>query len=172
MINKDMKDGGSSQCRAWNVENIPRYFCFACDRTTVRYTVWHHKNLLKGKSFRTGGEYVTNLLKIPITFIVNLSPSSGKVPHDMKVATVKPLYIMNSSLEAGNYRPVSILSILSKILEKCVHSQLHLDLELPYTPPSPPGGFCKGIFFWKPIQNSTKWAMLALWRLGRLGFLG
>ena len=39
-------------------------------------------------------------------------------------------------------------------------------------PPSPPGGFCKGIFFWKPIQNATKWAMLALWRLGRLGFLG
>ena len=49
-----------------------------------------------------------------------------------------------------------------------------IDLELPYTPPPPPppGGFCKGIFFWKPIQNATKWAMLALWRLGRLGFLG
>ena len=41
-----------------------------------------------------------------------------------------------------------------------------------YPPPPPPGGFCKGIFFWKPIQNATKLAMLALWRLGRLGFLG
>ena len=41
-----------------------------------------------------------------------------------------------------------------------------------YPPSPPPGGFCKGIFFWKPIQNATKWAMLALWRLGRLGFLG
>ena len=46
-----------------------------------------------------------------------------------------------------------------------------IDLKLPYTP-LPPGGFFKGIFFWKPIQNATKWAMLALWRLGRLGFLG
>ena len=55
----------------------------------------------------------------------------------------------------------------------CQHiSYTHwLDLELPYTP-LPPGGFCKGIFFWTPIQNATKWAMLALWRLGRLGFLG
>ena len=66
-----------------------------------------------------------SVLKIPITFIVNLSLSSGKVPDDMKVARVKPLYKKNSSLEAGNYRPVSILSIVSKILEKCVHSQLH-----------------------------------------------
>ena len=70
-----------------------------------------------------------SVLKIPITFIVNLSLSSGKVPHDMKVARVKPLYKKNSSLEAGNYRPVSILSIVSKILEKCVHSQLHQSLD-------------------------------------------
>ena len=70
-----------------------------------------------------------SVLKIPITFIVNLSLSSGKVPDDMKVARVKPLYKNNSSLEAGNYRTVSILSIVSKILEKCAHSQLHQFLD-------------------------------------------
>ena len=63
------------------------------------------------------------VLKIPITFIVNLSISTSTVPEDMKIARVKPLYKKNSSLEAGNYRPVSILSIVSKILEKYVHSQ-------------------------------------------------
>ena len=42
----------------------------------------------------------------------------------MKIARVKPLYKKNSSLETGNYRPVSILSVVSKILEKSVHSQL------------------------------------------------
>ena len=69
------------------------------------------------------------MLKIPLTFIVNLLLSSGKVPADMKVARVKPFYKKNSSLEEGNYRPVSILSIVSKILEKCVHSQLHQFLD-------------------------------------------
>ena len=64
------------------------------------------------------------VLKIPITCIVNLSISTSTVPEDMKIARVKPLYKKNSSLEAGNYRPVSILSIVSKILEKSVHSQL------------------------------------------------
>ena len=65
-----------------------------------------------------------NVLKIPITFIVNFSITTSTVPEDMKIARVKPLYKKNSSLEAGNYRPVSILSIVSKILERAVHSQL------------------------------------------------
>ena len=66
---------------------------------------------------------------------------------------------------------MSILFLcLSQILKFYTKFSLKiLDLELPYTPP---GGFCKVIFFWKPIQNATKWAMLALWRLGRFGFLG
>ena len=90
-------------------------FCFAIEQLSdIQFDTIN--NLLKGKSIRTGGEYVTNLLKIPNTFIVYLSLSSGKVPHDMKVARVKPLYKKNSSLEAGNYKPVSILSIVSKIL--------------------------------------------------------
>ena len=64
------------------------------------------------------------VLKIPITYIVNLSITTATVPDDMKVARVKPLYKKNSSLEAGNYRPVSILSVVSKILEKSVYTQL------------------------------------------------
>ena len=42
----------------------------------------------------------------------------------MKLARVKPLYKKNSNLEVGNYRPVSILSIVSKILERAVYVQL------------------------------------------------
>ena len=64
------------------------------------------------------------ILKVPICFIVNQSIFSGIVPDDMKVARVKPLYKKNSPLEVGNYRPVSILSIVSKILERSVYSQL------------------------------------------------
>ena len=42
----------------------------------------------------------------------------------MKMARIKPLYKKNSPLDVGNYRPVSILSIVSKILERSVHTQL------------------------------------------------
>ncbi|PIK37229.1 putative RNA-directed DNA polymerase from mobile element jockey-like [Apostichopus japonicus] len=43
----------------------------------------------------------------------------------MKIAKVIPLHKKKSKLEAGNYRPVSILSVVSKFLEKAVFHQLN-----------------------------------------------
>ena len=42
----------------------------------------------------------------------------------MKYAKIKPLFKKNKKTEAENYRPVSVLSNISKILERAVHSQL------------------------------------------------
>ena len=39
------------------------------------------------------------------------------------------MYKKNSKLEPGNYRPVSILSTVSKILERAVHIQLEIYLK-------------------------------------------
>ena len=64
------------------------------------------------------------VLKTPITAIINQSIQSGIVPDEMKEARVSPIYKKNSPLEVGNYRPVSILCIVSKILERSVYSQL------------------------------------------------
>lgn len=60
----------------------------------------------------------------PITFIINLSINSGTVPIDMKQARVCPIYKKNSRLDVGNYRPVSILIVVSKILERAVYNQM------------------------------------------------
>ena len=65
-----------------------------------------------------------HIIKTPITAIINQSIISGVVPQSMKYARVKPLYKKNSPLEVGNYRPVSILSIVSKILERSVYKQV------------------------------------------------
>lgn len=62
----------------------------------------------------------------PITQIVNKSLSSGRVPEIFKLAHVKPL-LKKPSLEKNNlknYRPVSNLSFISKILEKAIFHQL------------------------------------------------
>ena len=55
---------------------------------------------------------------------INLSISTNTVPDDLKFARVRPLHKKNSRAEVGNYRPVSILSITSKILERAVYIQL------------------------------------------------
>ena len=49
----------------------------------------------------------------------------GSIPNTWKKAEVKPFYKKGSKLQAGNYRPVSILPVLSKILERAVNDQLN-----------------------------------------------
>jgi len=43
------------------------------------------------------------------------------LPDDLKTARVVPLFKKNDKTEVGNYRPVSILSIVSKVLERVVY---------------------------------------------------
>ena len=59
-----------------------------------------------------------------VTHILNLSITSSKVPRALKKAKVVPLYKKDNKFDVGNYRPVSILCSLSKILERVVYDQL------------------------------------------------
>ena len=56
--------------------------------------------------------------------IFNKSLSSGEFPENVKLAIVKPLYKGKSRLEISNYRPISLLLVMSKILEKIVNLRL------------------------------------------------
>ena len=59
-----------------------------------------------------------------ITHIVNLSLSQSEFPSLWKLAKVVPLLKKGDPLTAKNYRPVALLPIFSKILEKAVFLQL------------------------------------------------
>ena len=63
-------------------------------------------------------------LSVPMTKVINKSISEAKVPSAYKKARVMPLYKKGSPAEFGNYRPVSLLSALSKILEKVICKQM------------------------------------------------
>ena len=64
------------------------------------------------------------ILKYPVTSIINMSISTGVFPNALKNAIVVPIFKKGDKCELSNYRPISILPILSKILEKCVAKQL------------------------------------------------
>ena len=52
-----------------------------------------------------------------------MSISDNCVPDAIKIARVKPPYKKNNNLDVGNYRQVSILSVVSNILEKAIYIQ-------------------------------------------------
>ena len=67
-----------------------------------------------------------------ITNIINISMASGIVPKAFKCAQIKPL-LKKAGLDQDvlkNYRPVSNLPFLSKILEKVVDRRLEDHLSL------------------------------------------
>ena len=69
------------------------------------------KNVIKG------------ILK-PLIHIFNISLSSGVVPRNMKVAKVVPVFKKGDPQLLTNYRPISLLSSFSKILEKLVYIRI------------------------------------------------
>ena len=60
-----------------------------------------------------------------LAYIINLSLSSGEFPKDWKSARISPIFKKGSKTEPGNYRPVSVLPVVSKFIERVVHQQLY-----------------------------------------------
>ena len=65
-----------------------------------------------------------DLIVQPLTYVTNLSFSSGTVPDQMKIARVVPLFKTGDLSLFTNYRPFSVLPALSKILERIVYKRL------------------------------------------------
>ena len=64
----------------------------------------------------------------PLLAIVNKSLSEGIFPDLLKFATVHPIYKKGDKSICANYRPISILSNISKILERAMYNRIELFL--------------------------------------------
>ena len=69
------------------------------------------------------------VLKTPLTNIVNNSLSSGIYPTDWKISKLIPVFKSGSSAEVENYRPISVIPAVSKIIERIIHRQFSVYLE-------------------------------------------
>ena len=63
------------------------------------------------------------ILSKPISEICNFSISHGIFPNACKVAKLKPIFKKGKKVEPSNYRPISLLPLISKIIEEVVHDQ-------------------------------------------------
>ena len=62
--------------------------------------------------------------------MINTSIESGHVPGTMKLAKVIPIYKSKDKQMLNNYRPISLLPIFSKIIEKVIYQRLGIRKEL------------------------------------------
>ena len=68
-----------------------------------------------------------------IIYIFNLCIEKNHYPSEFKKAKVIPFSKTRDKTNLTDYRPISLLSVLSKLLEKHVHVQLNDYLENTYS---------------------------------------
>ena len=63
------------------------------------------------------------ILASPIAQLCNLSISTSIFPDECKTAKLIPIYKKGSKTDPKNYRPISLLPLISKVIEKVIHDQ-------------------------------------------------
>ena len=67
---------------------------------------------------------IPDLILIPLCKINNHSFQTGVYPDALKISEVIPIHKGGSTEELDNYRPIALLSIFNKIIEKLLHKRL------------------------------------------------
>ena len=69
-------------------------------------------------------------ISVQLSQIINDSFQNGTFPEKLKIAKVIPIFKKGDASKNSNYRPISLLTIFSKIFEKLMHQRLYNFLEL------------------------------------------
>ena len=72
---------------------------------------------------------IPDLIVFPLCKIINLSFEKGIFPEAIKLARVIAIFKKGSTQDINNYRPISLLSIFDKIIEKLMYSRLYKFLD-------------------------------------------
>ena len=68
---------------------------------------------------------IPDLIIIPLCKIISNSFTSGVFPESLKISKVIPIHKDGSTQILDNYRPISLLSVFDKIIEKLMHIRLY-----------------------------------------------
>ena len=111
----------------------------------------------------------------PVSNMINKSLKSSVFPFKLKEAEVIPLHKKNNTLDKSNYRPVSILPVLSKKFERAIYNQLinHFNIHFhPFLSAFRPGYGChttllKILEDWKRALDDNKFVAAVLMDLSK-----
>ena len=85
--------------------------------------------------------------------IFNLSLQTGIFPDDWKLAKVSPVFKEGTKTDCGNYRPISVISVVAKLFEKLIYNQLRSFMDENTILVEQQSGF--------RVQHSTETALLS-----------
>ena len=108
-----------------------RFVLVVCNRIDPSITTLSESVILLGE---TGLNTTSDLTRYIISAASSISKSlcelfnkslvSGKLPDEWKLSHIIPIPKKCPNDEVTNYRPISLLSVVSKVLERCIYNQL------------------------------------------------
>ena len=78
-------------------------------------------DLMNPKLLKEGAEQLSN----PLSKLFNKSVVTGKYPSLWKKANIIPIFKKGDKNSPSNYRPVSLLCCLGKVMEKCIYKYIY-----------------------------------------------
>ena len=108
--------------------NPDHFFCVPATPTEINNIILHSKSK-KSTGFDNIDSYIVKQIAPQIVNqladIFNKSFLTGIVPTKLKIAKVIPLYKAKDPALFSNYRPISLLPVFSKILERLMYNRLY-----------------------------------------------
>ena len=106
--------------------NLPNYSIeYTPTESHAGGTLLYISNNIAYKPRKDLNIYKTHELESTFINIFNLYFSTEVFPSGLKIAKVIPIHTKESKLKCLNYRPISLLSHLDKILEKPMHNRIY-----------------------------------------------
>ena len=87
------------------------------------------KNNKTNGSFSISNKLFTKFKKpisTPLAILINLTFTKGEFPDILKIGKNFPIQKKNCKTDVNNYRPISLLSNISKIIGKIVHDRIYI----------------------------------------------
>ena len=131
----DTGDGAESDtdCNTTYAECSREAWSFTKLKEVDVYKVVKEINISKSSGIENDRNYIVKEsflgLMPEVTHMLNLSVNSAIYPEECKKALVIPIPKMGNLKQVKNYRPISLLPLPGKVLEKLIHSQLSGYLE-------------------------------------------
>jgi hypothetical protein len=122
----------------WKLFNLRKYLCFVNPKnTTFTFTlvslidVTNALNSIRSSKAAGIDCLPASVIKdcsyeiaAPLMFLINMSLQTSTFPTSEKSAKITPLFKSGNRTNIDNYRPISVLNILSKVIERIVYNQL------------------------------------------------
>ena len=95
---------------------------------------WVQKQLMSTKLKKASGldglsaaflRNTANLIALPVSIIINRSINEGVIPTSWKLARIAPVPKVRGSADPADYRPISILPLVSLIAERHIYSLIY-----------------------------------------------